>query len=217
MTTRLTAPPATFTRMPTTSSQPTELLFLDLEATGDDERTSPIIEAAGIIVAWEPGLPEISRGSMVIRPPGSSADHDRLWAGMLPVIRDMHHASGLWTEATVGTDAWDPQQADTALARWISEHTTGPVPLAGSGVGHYDHRFVRQQLPRVAGLLTYWPVDFGSVRRALQLAGRDDLVNLPRDVYGKPHRAMADVELHLAEAREHLALLGSIPRLEHAG
>lgn len=148
---------------------------------------------------------------MVIRPPGGPEHHHFIRTRMNPFVRDMHDGNGLWREATDGTEAWDLAGADTALRGWIAQHTDGPVPLAGSGVGHLDLPFVKAFLPGVATRLTYWPLDIGNIRRGLGLAGRDDLVDLDTDVNAKPHRGLGDVELHVAEGRRYLGLLAGIP------
>ena len=192
------------------TANPPLLAFTDIEATGDDPRTDPILEIAVVLVEWGPTLPEVERGSMVIRPPGSHADHDRLWARMIDPVRTMHRESGLWQAATADT-AWNPGDADAALQKWIRKHTDTLIPIAGAGVGHYDLPMLRQQMPRFHSLLTYWPWDVSDIRRGLQLAGRHDYVDLDTDVKAKPHRAAADVDLHLAEARRYLAVLQSLP------
>ncbi len=192
---------------------PTHLLWLDLETTSSEptDAHAAVLEVGAILTTWEPDLPVIARASMIVRPPGLSGDHDRTWAQMLPVVRDMHDASGLWLEATTGTDAWNPSDADSAIHDWVVQHTGGePIPLAGSGVGHLDLPFVKAFMPRLASRLTYWPLDIGNVLRMLDLAGRSDLVNLATDVDAKPHRALPDVELHVAEARRYLRLLDAI-------
>jgi oligoribonuclease (3'-5' exoribonuclease) len=193
---------------------PSHLLWLDLETTGTDpaDGNAAILEVGAIITTWEPELPEVARASMIVRPPGSTGDHDRLWAAMPDVVRDMHTVNGLWEAATTDPDAWNLLDADTAIAGWVLQHAGGQaVALAGSGVGHLDLPFVKAWLPRLATRLLYWPLDIGGTRRMLDLAGRQDLVNLPRDVDGKPHRALADVELHVAEARGYLQMLRQIP------
>jgi oligoribonuclease (3'-5' exoribonuclease) len=193
---------------------PTHILWLDLETTGSDpgDANAAILEVGAVITAWEPQLTELARASMVLRPAGSMADHDRLWAAMPQVVRDMHTVNGLWEEATTSPDAWSLLDADTAIAGWVAAHAgEGQVALAGSGVGHLDLPFIKAYLPRLATRLLYWPLDIGGTRRMLDLAGRQDLVDLKTDVDAKPHRALADVELHVAEARRYLGLLATIP------
>lgn len=196
-------------------STPTHALVVDLETTDNDPYAphSAILELGAILCRWEPELPEVARASLLIRPPGAQPDHDLMWSRMPQVVRDMHTANGLWREATSSGQAWDLTQADRAITSWVTEHigTDARVPVTGSGVGHLDHPFIKAKLPQLAQRLTYWPLDIGNVRRLLALAGRDDLVDLPTDVDAKPHRGLGDAELHLAETRRYLQLLGRIP------
>lgn len=194
-------------------SNPTRVLWLDLESTGSDPYGGDVpLELGAIVTDWTPELNVIARASMVIRPPGSPHDHALLWARMVEPVKAMHTSSGLWTEATAGEDAWQLDDADTAVAQWLAGHTDdGLVPVAGSGVGHLDLPFIKVWFPRLAQRITYWPLDIGNVRRLLELAGRPDLVDMPGDVDAKPHRALGDVELHVAEARRYLQLLRRIP------
>jgi oligoribonuclease (3'-5' exoribonuclease) len=196
---------------------PQHLLWIDLETTQTDPRHpyAAILEVGAIITRWDVELTEVARANLVLRPPGNMTDHDQLWAHMEPVVQEMHHTNGLWQEATspASGSAWGLTEADDGLAAWVVDETGGDelIPLAGSGVGHLDLPFVKAFMPRLAGRITYWPIDIGNVRRSLQLAGRDDLVNLAGDVDAKPHRGLGDVEMHVAEARRYLGLLGRIP------
>lgn len=194
---------------------PTHVLILDLEGTALDPNApeAAVLEIGAILCKWDPELPEVARASIVVRPPGLQADHDLMWSRMDPFVRDMHSRNGLWNEATTGENAWNLADADTAIARWLREHVDEQVPLAGSGVSHYDAPWCRAFLPSLAARFTYWTQDVGNVRRLLQLADRHDLVDLVTDVESKPHRSLQDCELHLAEVRRYIQLLQSIPRV----
>lgn len=200
-----------------TSHHPTpdHILWIDLETTDNDPRYAhaAILEVGAIITRWAPDLPEVARASILIRPPGAQPDHDLMWARMPPVVQRMHTENGLWREATSSDQAWDLVSADRALAQWVVQQTGSEdrVPLAGSGVGHLDQPYVKEHLPQLAARLVYWPLDIGNVRRMLNLAGRSDLVDLGGDVDAKPHRGLEDVEMHVAEARRYLQVLGAIP------
>lgn len=201
------------------SAAPTHCLWIDLEATTTDPTLpyAAILEVGAVITRWEPDLPEVARASMVLRPPGSLGDHDRMWAQMDEIVRKMHTDNGLWEEATVGPDAWALHEADDAIAGWIRQHAGETrLPVCGSGVGHFDLPYLKVFMPRVAVGLTYWPIDIGNLRRMVELAGRPELLDLPRDVDAKPHRGLADVLMHLDEARHYLRLLGSLQPLERA-
>lgn len=200
---------------------PTHALICDLETTDSEPHLqhAAILEVGAILCRWEPELPEVARASLVIRPAGTLGDHDVMWAQMPQVVRDMHTANGLWEEATIGPDAWNVTEADTAIARWLVTHAGADavVALAGSGTSHLDHPFIKAHLPRLASRIgAYWTLDIGPFRRMLGLAGRADLLDLAGDVNAKPHRGLGDAELHLAEARRYLGLLQSIPQITAA-
>lgn len=192
------------------SPNPDHLLVLDLETTQTDisHPHATILEVGAVLVRWEPALPVVAEANLIVRPPGLKGDHDQMWAHMLPVVQDMHAANGLWEAATTDPGAWELHEADDAVTAWIAQHAgPGPVVLAGSGVSHLDVPFVRAFMPRLSTRVTYWSLDVGHVRRMLQLAGRDDLVDLAGDVDAKPHRALGDARLHTAELRRYLQVL----------
>ncbi len=199
------------------SNPPQHLLWMDLESTTSDPTLphAALLEVGAVITEWAPDLPEVARASMVIRPPGTAADHDRMWAAMPDVVRRMHTVNGLWEQATTDPDAWALHEADDAIAGWIRRHAGAErLPIAGSGVGHLDLPFLKIFMPRVVHGLTYWPLDIGSTRRMIELAGRPELLDLARDVEAKPHRGLADVLMHIDEARHYLRLLSSLAPLE---
>jgi oligoribonuclease (3'-5' exoribonuclease) len=201
-----------------TSPAPTHICWIDLETTDTDPRRphAYILEVGVIVTRHEPELTEVGRARMVIKVPGSQPDHDLVYGRMDPFVQRMHTENGLWAEATVGGEGWDISDADRQLAGWVSNTVRGddgimPCPIAGSGVAHLDRPFVIGHMPILSAQISYWLLDVGVQRRLLELAGRGDLVDMATDVDAKPHRALGDVELHVAEARRYLQLLGTIP------
>ena len=82
---------------------------------------------------------------------------------------------------------------------------SGRTVLAGSGVSHFDCRFIRHYLPELEAFLRYWMIDIGVVRRMYELW----VGELPTAVNEeKTHRALDDVYCHLEEARTFIALWG---------
>lgn len=198
----------------TSTSDAKYLAFIDLETTQSDpdHQWGAPLEVGVVLVRNEPELPEVARANLVIRPPGNTQDHELMWQAMVPEVRAMHDANGLWREATHSDEAWRVDEADASLGQWLGDRTGGqPVVFAGSGVAHLDRPWLLRWFPATFSWGKYYVADFGSVRRALQMAGRDDLVNLQRDVMAKPHRALGDAEMHVAEARVYLKLLGQLP------
>jgi oligoribonuclease (3'-5' exoribonuclease) len=75
--------------------------------------------------------------------------------------------------------------------------TDGKITLAGSGVGCFDMQVIRAQMPELAQRLNYYVIDVGVVRRWLR-----DVCQVPvSDLGPVNHRALDDVQHHLAEAR----------------
>ena len=79
------------------------------------------------------------------------------------------------------------------------------VALAGSGVGHFDRRFIRAQMPRTDKRFTYWAYDLGVIRRLFDRVHPDLVRPLPAG--GKAHRGLADALDHRAEWLHYEALL----------
>ena len=198
---------------------PSKICWLDLETTDTDPNAAhaALLEIGAVITDWSPELNVLASASLTVRPAGAQPDHDLMWTRMHPKVQQMHTDNGLWREATTSEDAWTTTEADIGITQWLVRHVGDePVPLAGSGTGHMDLPWVKSWLPRLSTRLTYWPLDIGMIRRMLELAGRGDHVDMVTDVDAKPHRGLDDVELHIAEARRYLALLGRLPRLEAA-
>jgi len=193
------------------------LLWCDLETTGlDPIGASAAILEVGLVLTDGPMLDirEGGEASLIIRPAGTQMDHDRMWAQLPEEVRNMHAATGLWQEATTGDTAWSIHDADEALARWLIEKqgVTEKLSLCGSGVERFDRPWLQQWMPRLFSMLTYYSVwDLGTHRRALQYTGRGDLVDLVANVDNKPHRALEDCHLHIAEAKKFAALYALLP------
>lgn len=181
---------------------PKALVWVDLETTGTDENENAIVEVALIIT----NLELIERATLqslvdprVIHPIDAWSDF----------IVGMHTESGLMADlderiaAGICPTLVDVNKSIETL--FVIDHDeTGLRPhhylLAGSGVSHFDRRFIKQYLPALEKMLQYPNLDVGSTRRELQILGFDDLIPPFND--GKTHRAMDDVRCHLAELRD---------------
>ena len=170
-------------------------LFLDLETTGnldDDE----IIEV-GCSLIETANWTERSSFSAVVVP--SVAAWDRMVGN--PVVFAMHTKNGLISDL-IGPYDGPPEVTidtiDALLDLWLDEHagTDGThIPLGGSGVSHFDRKYMKRDLPRLNKRLTFWAWDAGDLRRAFRLAGRPWLVGNS----SKSHRALDDARFHAAE------------------
>lgn len=181
--------------------------FIDLETTDANEREGSILEV-GCVVA-DPNLVELDAFDTLVEPLAAHV------TTMPLVVVEMHRSSGLLAEmeaqdlredAGHERDDLHPRDVDLLLERFLAPYCVkGRVILAGSGVGHFDSRWLRLHLPRSSRLLTYWTHDVGVIRRELATTG----IPLP-DAPEKPHRALADARLHLEEARLYRHLLRSV-------
>ena len=183
------------------------ILWLDLETTGSDPTEDTIIEVGCILTRWD-DLTSLSEFSMVAALP-YPADVAELQ--MDPVVFDMHTQNGLLAEAAEASASIE--EVESELLGWMSRMmvSSGVLPynlsicLGGSGVSHFDSRFVRRDMPKLSGYLTYWSLDVGSVRRMFRRCNPDLMPALtPAD---KTHRALDDARMHLDEWRHYEELL----------
>lgn len=181
------------------------LAWCDLETTGLSPEDDDIVEIA-MIVTGDDGT-EKARYEAVVRPEGE-------WRSRMgSYVTDMHTKSGLIEEIDSGKSLATVDAEVAGLLGSIGKH--GEFYLAGSGVSHFDHRFIVAKMPLTAEFFRYATFDVGVLRRMLTAAGRDDLVRNGTTYKGdafhdKPHRSMADIEDHLAEWREYAPMLKGI-------
>jgi oligoribonuclease len=158
--------------------------WIDLETTGTDEHKDSIIEIACIVTnkQWV----EQDRVNIIIKP-------DPMPENISPVVLDMHTKNGLWND--VVSNGIPIKDADWKFNEFLGQYLGGAksLVLAGSGVSHFDSRFIHTQLPISAQRLTFWTYDVSVVRRFFECAGIKGIKNV------KKHRAMGDVEQHLAD------------------
>lgn len=165
------------------------LLWLDLETTGLEPDTEQVLEVGAILTKED--LEEVARFHVVVRYEGGD---------LHPRVRAMHEANGLLTACSYST--FTEEQVGTLLHDWIVYLVEGgeKVTLAGSGVAHFDRKWIDYKWPQVARLLNYYVIDVGIMRRANLLAGIPMPV-VPESSTHKSHRAMGDVRAHLTEMR----------------
>lgn len=170
------------------------ILWIDLETTGAGEEAE-ILEFGAILTDTSVELNELSRFTATVY---SKKPYEA------EIVAQMHEESGL-TEALSFPDFWDMPSLEKSVIKWIHD-TIGTskehIPWGGSGVGHFDSRFIRKYMPTFSKMLTYWTYDVGVVRRMLRLAGALDEID---EV--KTHRALDDIDLHVKEARHYLFLM----------
>ena len=173
------------------SERADRLVWVDCEMTGLELGSDLLIEVAALVTDSE--LNVLGEGVDVV----IGATEEQL-AGMLPVVRDMHAASGLTDEVLASTVTL--QEAEQQVLAYVREHVpeARKAPLCGNSIAT-DRGFLTRDMPELDGWLHYRMVDVSSVK---ELARRW----YPRAYYQAPkkgggHRALADITESVLELR----------------
>lgn len=125
---------------------------------------------------------------------------------MDPFVFDMHTKNGL-LEDCLKSKVYE-KDADAEMVEWIKKYTSGDhIPLAGSGVSHFDRQYIKKDLPRFNKFLSYWAYDSGVIRRTLKLFGID--ASFADTTDDKTHRALDDIRAHVEEMRRYKRMFQS--------
>ncbi|WP_420111068.1 oligoribonuclease [Pseudactinotalea sp.] len=172
------------------------IVWVDCEMTGLDLTKDALVEIAVVVTDSE--LKPMGSGiDLVIAPPPGVVDT------MLPVVREMHTASGLIEELEGGITLADAQQqALDYIRQFVPEPRK--APLAGNSVGT-DKTFLDRDMPALMEHLHYRIIDVSSIK---ELARRW----YPRAYFASPkkaggHRALADILESIDELRYYRAVL----------
>lgn len=197
------------------------ILFLDLETTGVDVPKDEIIEVGLSMVSTEAGYPEVGSFSRVIIP----GDEAFLRMVNKPVVLEMHQKNGLFDEIVAlkqkseavdnDDDAkliWGSTQggAQRDILQWLKQFVgddTTNIPFGGSGVLHFDRRFIKHFMPRFDARITHWAYDVGVLRRTFMKAGVKYA-----SIDAKTHRALDDARVHAEEWRYYQEVIGGLER-----
>ena len=167
------------------------LVWIDCEMTGLDLRSDALVEVAVLITDSELAILDDGFDVLIAPPPGALE-------GMLPVVREMHVASGLLTalESTTTTLA----QAGEQVLDYVRGHVPDrrKAPLCGNSIAT-DRGFLARDMPDLDDHLHYRMVDVSSIK---ELCRRW----YPKVYYAAPekhgsHRALADIQDSVAELR----------------
>lgn len=176
------------------------ILWLDLETTGTDESQDEIIELGAILTRNDPGLTIIDTYAKVYKTTRAISD-------LTPVVYDMHVHNRLWHEIVNSATGYAEEDQEHIMA-WLGEHnafTQGRLALGGSGVSHFDRRFIKRAWPALDKRLEYWSYDVGSMRRLARLGGAafgpGKLRMSEPGIDHSAHRALDDTVQALDEAR----------------
>lgn len=167
------------------------LVWIDCEMTGLDLVRDVLIEVA--VVVTDSQLEPLHEGLDVVL-----HAEDSVLDAMVPVVQEMHEASGLTEEVRRATTtlAMAEQQVVDYIKRFVPEPRT--APLCGNSIAT-DRGFLNRDMPALDAHLHYRMIDVSSLK---ELARRW----YPRVYFGQPdkglaHRALADILESIQELR----------------
>lgn len=167
-------------------------IWLDVETTGLDTETCETLEIASIMT--DNFLRELGRFHVVCR---STPD---TWENAENVVSAMHTASGL-RSASLNSQV-DETEGWQRFKMWVNQlmPVDEELVIAGSGISHFDVFLFDRWVGPLNPPRAYWTLDVGSARRLLRIGGifAPDYIS---KMNTRAHRAMVDIEAHLAEAR----------------
>lgn len=183
------------------------LLWCDLETTGVHDTRVPggghvsdwVIEVAVKLTDFD--YETIWEYQSVVKPPVGELNACVGRIMTTRAVREMHTANGLVDELVSGKGDYIGNIEAHIVQKLGQVAGSGVKPiLAGSGVSHFDIRFLKRDMPRLILCLGRGFHDVGVVRRFAEAAS----IALPRFENDDPavqHRGMIDVEWHIREAR----------------
>jgi oligoribonuclease len=170
------------------------LVWIDCEMTGLDLRNDALIEVAALVTDSELNI--LGEGvDVVIKPPAGAVEQ------MLPIVREMHTASGLLDELEQGMTLAEAQDLVFDYVR-AHVHEARRAPLAGNSVGT-DRGFLARDMPDLEGHLHYRVVDVSSIKELVRRW-------YPRVYFQAPaktgnHRALGDIRDSIEELKYYRA------------
>lgn len=189
------------------------LVWLDLETTGTDEVSDRIIQIGMAVTIPELPFAERNRFESLVLPEWGPRDGKNWKDDLHPKVTEMHTANGLFDavdEAIRVGECPAPGAVTEAAITFLAPYGKRLL-LAGSGVGHFDRRFLRRWMPELEARFLYPVLDVGVLRRTMHLIGRDDLIPASGDADIKNHTGLDDALLHLDEFRHYAGLFVDVP------
>ena len=184
------------------------VLWIDLETTGSDENElgAAILEFGVLITEGGDtyhSYRDIAEQNWVFGLDRDARIRLNMWDD---VVLKMHGSSGLLIEALKvnGTaESYDHQIVEWIIANldkgpnWEWQDGT-KILWGGSGVAHFDRRWIKKFMPAVDEILTHYALDVGVVRRLFEAAAHTHVLKQE-----KPHRALDDAKLAATQWRHY--------------
>jgi oligoribonuclease len=173
------------------------LVWIDCEMTGLDLARDALVEVAAIVTDGD--LQPLDGGVEVV-----IHAHDDLLDTMVPVVREMHSASGLTDRVRASTITLG--EAEKLVLDYVKSHVPEPrtAPLCGNSIAT-DRGFLTRDMPDLDGYLHYRMIDVSSIK---ELAKRwYPRVYQSQPPKGLEHRALADIRESITELAYYRATL----------
>jgi oligoribonuclease (3'-5' exoribonuclease) len=184
--------------------EPRLLCWLDLESTGDTIE-DPILEVAAVVTDFT--LRTMGQATVVVDPKPFD------WMQRLErneFVMNMHIRSGLVGDLLAGKGMSAPAAEAELIALLEDYGKPQQFMLAGRGISWFDRDMLKAHMPTLSGWFVRPTHDVGEVRRFLKrICKRDDLLWDDED-QPLTHRALADIEAHIAEDRYYRDLMEQV-------
>lgn len=183
----------------------THFLWLDLETTGLDQDHDLIIEVGVILTSVDLATEHFAFSQVCSEYALAKFLLESYEDG---VVLAMHTENGLLAQMKANRDHLQPaHEVGKFICGLMGDCGVEPhaVMLAGSGVSHFDRRFIAAQMPKLDKFLAYPSLDIGVIRRAASFWAPGWMADDQN--HTKPHRALDDARLHLEDARTYRDLM----------
>lgn len=181
------------------------IVWLDLETCGLDPHVHPVLECAAI--ATDDDLNPVGRPFHRVTCEARFISETSCDAKAL----EMHKTSGLWQESLTATQAPTEMDLGTELVRWIAEvcqvsqnitaERVSIRPVLGGNSVHFDREFLKLRCyPQIEKVLHYRNLDVSTLHECARRWWPEAHCRAAAQV---AHRAVADVEMSLRNAREY--------------
>ena len=190
-------------------NEETKFVVLDLETSGIEPEGGQILEVA--IQTVDSRLEPIDQFSTHIWPTFENVSLTNseyvveYFKGLGEVVKDMHTENGLFSDILdtimVLRGFYTVDAVEKTILSWLDDNglESNVYPLMGSSV-HFDRAWMKKFMPSLEAWFTYRNIDISSIKELLRGLGFERY----RPNGAVAHRALADTDATLAEARYYL-------------
>lgn len=171
------------------------LVWLDIETSGLDPRRDSFFEL-GMKITTD-SLTVIDQFSTPIKPDWwyglSEYGLRKLRQMMIPLVFDMHMASGLFKD--IDRYGVDKRTAENMAMHWLIDSKADQKPSAGSTVA-FDRSFLEAQMPGLHTTFHYRRIDVSTLKELSRIWAPNFIME---SAPGKAHRVLDDIDDSIAE------------------